>query len=156
MKLPDTQELAKTGLSTAKPYLGTYSIVDGLVRQLLSAVTDLREQQLAGKLQGVEPQLDALCKKFQATMYGQSPEFLASAWNSPGQLGKALVEEAGIGGDTDDAVARLAAKIISDYLAVYIPFEQEAASDDDFQFGLETVVETFSHILLGIPLDPAD
>ena len=156
MIIPDTQELAKTGLSTDKPYLGSYSIVDGLVRQLLSAVTDLREQQLAGKLQGVEPQLDALCKQFQATMYGQNPEFLASAWNSPGQLGKALVEEAGIGGDTDDAVARLAAKIISDYLAVYIPFEQEKVSDDDFQFGLETVVETFSHILLGIPLDPAD
>ena len=152
-KLPDTQELLRTGLSTEKPYLGTFSVVEDRVRALLAAVADLRGKQLAGKGVDMKEEIAALCADFQRTFYGKNPDYLGSAWNREDQLGAALVNDAGIGGDTDDAVERLAIKIISDFLGVYVPFEQEEIDDEQFQFGMNGTVEFYTHVLLGLPYE---
>lgn len=152
-KLPDTQELLKTGLNADKPYLGTFSVVEERVRALLSSVNDLRAKQIGGDAVNMDAELERLCSEFQRTFYGSNPEYLGSAWNREDQLGRALVEDAGIGGDTSDAVKRLAAKIISDYLGVYLPYEEDKADDEQFRFGLEGIVEFYTHVLLGLPYE---
>lgn len=152
-KLPDTQELLKTGLSPERAYLGTFTVVEDRVRSLLSAVNDLRAKQNEGKPIDMEAELGALCADFQRTFYGKNPDYLGSAWNREDQLGAALVNGAGIGGETSDAVERLAAKIISDFLGVYLPFEAEEMADEQFAFALEGIVEFYTHVLLGLPYE---
>lgn len=151
--IPDTQELLRTGLSNEKPYLGSFSVVEDRVRTLLSEVNDLRAKQIADGATDMQAGLKALCSDFQNTFYGKNPNFIASAWHREDQLGEALVNGAGMGGETGDAVERLAAKIISDYLAFYLPFEAEEIGDEQFQFGIEGVVEFYTHVLLGLPYE---
>lgn len=145
-----TDEILETGLKPGKPYLGTPSVVEGVIREYLGDLKDLRIRQLEDGSDTV-PAMKDLARRFQAVFYGEDDRYLPYAWNRPNLLGRALVDVCGIGGEVDDAVARLAGRIARDFFRISIDFENDQIDEGELQEKLDALVSLFTKVLLGYP-----
>jgi hypothetical protein len=151
--LPDSTELFRSGLDPDKPYLRSPETVEQQIRTLLSKVVDLRARQLNQEDVPIESELQKLAQDFQAIFYGKTEGFSADLrWNRPEMLGYAIAEVAGLGGSRDDAVERLAARLINEFLDLYLQFEEEQIDDEVFKFQSDAMIEPYIYILIGLPV----
>ncbi|MFT0211046.1 hypothetical protein VQ643_00315 [Pseudomonas sp. F1_0610] len=86
---------------------------------------------------------------FQDVFYGRNAHFLPCAWNNEESLGRALVDDAGITGNTDDTVFRLAIFMIKEYLETYLKYEDNQVSDESFKNFVNTIINKYTLVLLG-------
>lgn len=143
-----TDEILKTGLKAGRPYLGTPSVVEGVLRGYLLELKDFRTKQL---LEGDDPRphVSSAADRLQAIFYGQDKEYLASGWNTEDSLGKFLVKDCGIGGDTKDAVRRIGVRIARDFYKILTAFEADDITDEKTQEKINALVKLFIQALLG-------
>lgn len=155
--LPDTHEIARIGLDADKPFLGSPTVVETLLRDLMAQVTTARGAQLADGTDPM-PTLEAAAQRFQTVFYGQDPAYRGSPWNSPRHLGRALVEQAGMGGDREDAVYRLAVRVMAEVARIVAEFEADKLTDQQVQDAIDAAVDLYRGALMGLPVaqEPAE
>lgn len=148
MQIPDSDALIEDGPSTSKPYLGSPAVVDGILRHVLYDITAARRAQLE---QGtdVTPIVLAQAENLQRIFYGQDGSYQAFAWNSPRHLGRALVESAGIGGSTDDAVKRASVRMIRDFVQDMVAHEEGRLAEAQFHAAIDALLSKFTRIFVG-------
>ena len=139
--------------TSVKPYLGTPSVVESLVRGVIGDVMSLRRRQLEGNQVDLRQQFTLLGLKLQDTFYGRDESFEPFHWNQPSQLGRSIARDAGLGGAEEDAVMRLAAKMIEEFVPHYLQFEAQKLSDSEFRASVDALVSRYRDILLGLPGD---
>jgi len=151
--LPDSSELFRSGLDPDKPYLRSPETVEQQIRTMLSKVVDLRGRQLNQEDVPVEAELQKLADDFQAIFYGKNEGFTVdSRWNKPEILGYLITEVAGLEGSREDAVERLAIRLINEFLDLYMQFEEEKIDDEVFKFQSDVLIEPYIYILIGLPV----
>lgn len=151
--IPDSSELFRSGIDPDKPYLRSPQTAEEQIRTLLSKVIDLRTRQLKEEDVQVEESLKALADEFQAIFYGKREGFSAdSRWNRPEMLGYAITDVAGLGGSREDAVERLAVRLINEFLDLYMRFEEDLIDDEVFKFQADAMIEPYIYILIGLPV----
>lgn len=146
--LPETNEILKTGLGTDKPYLGSPSVVAGIVREYLSDLTTLRTEQVQRGTSPLEG-IDGLAQHLQRVFFGQDDTYLAYAWNRETSLGQALVRDGDIGGEASDAVYRLGLRLAKEYLSDLIAYENDTMDAESFNASIDGLVERYTLILSG-------
>lgn len=151
--LPDSTGLFYGGLDPDKAYLRSPQVAEQQLRTMLSKVIDLRGRQLQEEDVDVEASLKKLAEELQAIFYGQRSEFTPDRrWNRPEMLGYAITDVSGLGGSREDAVERLALRLINEFLDLYVQFEDEQIDDEVFKFQAEAMIEPYIYILIGIPV----
>jgi len=151
MFIPDSIEMTKLGLgSDEKPYLGSPSVVEGLLRDALANVILIRERQLSGENLDWKAEISKVAVAMQDIFYGRNDVYRPSPWNSEKHLGVALVDRAGIGGSTVDAVFRLMLNMFGEALTAYSKFEaDENGGDDEFVYSIDDLVVKYVSGLVG-------
>lgn len=150
-RIPGKPITAFEELASGKPYLGNPTVVEGLVRSVLADVVDLRGRQLRGEHVMIEQELNLIGQRFQQTFYGQNDAFTPFHWNQPSQLGRSIVQKAGLGGAAEDAVLRLAAKMLSEFLGPYLRHLDGKMDEGAFRETVNDQVRQYRDILLGLP-----
>ena len=146
--LPETNEILRTGLGSGKPYLGSPKVVESIVREYLNDLTTLRTEQVQ---RGADPvsSIDGLAQHMQAVFYGEDETYQPFAWNRETSLGQALLRDCDIGGETSDAVYRLALRMAKEYLGDLVAYENGTVDDDSFQAAIDELVHRYTLILSG-------
>ncbi len=147
--IPDSNELFETGLGSGKPYLGSPGVVEQIVRHYLLDINAVRSGQAKGLAGDHERAIRDLADGVQKVFYGQDDRFQPFAWNRENTLGRALVDQCGIGGETSDAVFRMALRIARDYLRNLSAFEDDRIGDDYFKAEIDKMVALYTGILVG-------
>ncbi len=147
-KLPETNEILKTGLSDEKPYLGSPGVVSGIVREYLHELTTIRSEQVQNEADAM-PLIDAAAKRLQGVFYGEDDGYLPYAWNRESSLGLALVRDADIGGETGDAVYRLAVRMAKEFLSDLIAYENDTLDDEHFRKAVDALDRRYTMMLSG-------
>jgi hypothetical protein len=149
---PDSIELFKVGLKDGINYLGTPSVVEKILRNTLNRVMDYRHKQLNGEAVDVSSVVDALAKAIQSVFDGKVDGFHPSPWHKPSAIGVALVERSKMGGSPEDAIYRLALRMIVEFLRAYSAFEDDKMEDAAFDAEVQRIVEFYTKILVGVSL----
>jgi len=152
VSIPDSIEMFSLGLGPGKPYLGTPSVVEKIIRHALERVIVIRREQIEGKNVEAHKAVDNLAKMLQEVFYGKTDGFIPSAWHRPSSLGVALVERAKIGGKVDDAAYRLALRMMKEFLTAYAKFEVDEMEDADFDAEVQRIVTFYTKIFSGATL----
>lgn len=147
--LPETNEMLKTGLTSGKPYLGTPSVVDGILRAYLHKLAQLRASQLQTGAQ-LEDGLLKAATDLQITLYGGDDKYLPSTWNTERLLGRFLVERCQMGGETADAVKRAAIRLASDFYDIIADVE-DGGAEEAAKARIDTLVQTWYRVFTGRP-----
>lgn len=148
-KIPDSTELFEIGLGSGKPYLGSPEIVEQILRNYILDIHHLRVAQVKGDERDPVQDIPALATGLQKVFYGQDDRFQAFPWNRENVLGRMLVEQAGIGGDTSDAVYRVGIRIAKEYMQNLNAFEDDRISEDYFKAELDKMVALYTRVLVG-------
>lgn len=148
MPLIDSDALLNSGLGPGKPYLGSPRVVDGVLRDALQRVTAMRAAQLKTGADPV-PGIRELAAELQRVFYGQDPRFLASAWNGPGSLGEALVNQCGIGGEAEDAAERAAIRMVKEFVSDMVSHEHDRLSEPEMQGAVDDLIAKYTRIFVG-------
>lgn len=148
MPIPDSDALIESGLSAEKPFLGSPSVIDGLLRHVLFDIAAARGAQIE-RGEDVIPVVYQKADELQRVLYGQDPAYQPSAWNSPDHLGRALVEDCGIGGDTGDAVRRATVRMIRDFIIDLAAHEEDRLSEQQMQAAVDDLIAKFTRIFVG-------
>lgn len=151
--IPDSIEMTRLGLTADKPSLGSPTVVNDLLRGLLKLVTELRVEQLEGKRQDLVAPLQAEARRLQDVFYGRDSSYALTPWFSERHLGRALVDGAGMEGDAADAVERLLLRMISEFLDIYLPFENDELPEQELPWRIDALVEFYQAALMGLPYD---
>lgn len=130
--------------------------VDALVREYAVTVMTAMDQVAQGKLPKSElgAKLQKEAQRLQGLFYSQSPDFSATRWNRPEQLGQYIVN-LGFGGDPKDAVERLFRSFAFELAPSVTAFHKGEYTESVLEMVTEELIERYRHFLLGIPL-PAD
>lgn len=148
MKIPETNEILNTGLRPGKPYLGSPVVVEDVVREYLADLNEIRTKQVSSGVDPV-PLIQSCADRLQDTFYGKSDRFQVSAWHREKSLGKALVEGAGIGGDTSDAVSRVGLRIAKEFYRDLIAYEDGRIADEAMKSEVNKLVSLYVRVFLG-------
>lgn len=141
-----------------KPSLGVPSVVDGLVRDFMALVCELRGQFLENKItndQSVQRLKDA-GTEMQEVFYGRRPdEYIALPWNSPEQLGRYIINgfERAENCDETSAVFALFGLLFRETMYVVAGYEDDTFTEQQMRDHMDGIAERFTAILLGLPLD---
>lgn len=147
--LPETNEILKTGLTSGKPYLGTPSVVDGIIRDYLHQLAKLRHAQLMDNA-SLEDGLLKAATALQVTLYGGDSKYLPSTWNTERLLGRFLVDRCGIGGETADAVKRAAIHLASEFYDI-IAHVEGGGDEAGAKRQVDELVATWYRVFTGRP-----
>ena len=148
MPLIDSDALLNAGLDAGKAYLGSPRVVDAILRDALQRVAAIRADQLKTGADPM-PEIRSLAAELQRTFYGQDPSFLASAWNSPGSLGEALVNQCGVGGDIEDAAERAAIRMVREFLSDLVAHEHDALDEPAMHGAIDALLGKYTAIFVG-------
>jgi hypothetical protein len=146
-KIPDSDGLFHQGLKGKKPYLGAPSVVDRLIRGVLTDVNNIRGRQLAGENIDVAAEFKAIATRFQDIFYGKTQDYETGFLHKPNVLGHMLTGHGKMGGSDEDAVYRLCFHLINSYLKDYRAYEDDQISDGEMQLRLQQLVTQYTHIL---------
>ncbi|MEW6695499.1 hypothetical protein Tther_02228 [Tepidimonas thermarum] len=149
MPIPDSDALIESGFSTEKPFLGSPSVIEGLLRRVLYDITVARRAQLERGEDAIAVMLRK-ADELQRVLYGQDPAYQAYVWNSPKHLGRFLVERCGIGGDTSDAVNRAAIRMMRDFAFDLVAYEDDRITEQQMQASVDALIDKFTRIFVGI------
>lgn len=157
------EELARKGRSQgfeifegndSRPYLGSPSVVEDLVREFGRVVTDINGRFESGALSGPDSQaeLDAALDCYTAIFTGADEGYQPMPHvNTPAGLGALVLARMELGVPPEDAV-RLCLKV---YVGMVVTVADKYAagqlSDDDAEFHLFAAVDDIASVLLGLP-----
>lgn len=153
--IPETDEILNTGLGSGRPYLGSPKVVDGILREYLSDLVSIRTAQVERGDDPV-PKIIEIAKGLQSVFYGLDARFQPFAWNKPGSLGAALVNDCGIGGEVDDAVYRLAVRIAKEHLSDLVAYEAGRMDDEHIRQSIDDLLKRYTVILSGAMIGGGD
>jgi hypothetical protein len=130
--------------------------VDTLLREYAVTIMGAVDQVAQGKMAQAQlgEKLQKEAKRLQGLFYSQSPDYNATRWNRPEQLGQYIVN-LGFGGEANDAVERLLRSFAFELVPNVTSFHQGKHTEEVLQMVAEELIERYRHFLLGIPL-PAD
>lgn len=155
--IPDTSaDVLEYGLNGDLPYLNSVPVTEQVVRDFFSAIIDARGKALSGQIVDMKATITEAGTKLQSILYGQDSGYLASPWNSEGHLGRALVEQAKLGGATSDAILRCSFAMASQLGSALAEADAGTLSDDDLKFRIDVMVEFWTYTFMGLPLPSAD
>lgn len=149
MPLVDSDALLHAGFGDGLHYLGSPMVVDAILRDALQRVSAMRVAQLKG---GPQPAVGIrdLAVELQRIFYGQSHGvYQSSAWNSPEQLGRALVERCGIGGDVSDAAMRASVRMVKEFVSDLVAHEQDELTEEEMQAAVDALLSKYTRIFVG-------
>jgi len=154
--IPDSIEMTLLGLTADKPSLGSPTVVNDLLRGLLKLVTELRAEQLQGRRQDILGPIQDEVRRLQDVFYGRDIRYAMTPWFSEKHLGRALVEGAGMEGEAADAVERLLLRMVSEFLDIYLPFENDELPEQELPWRIDALVEFYQAAVMGLPYDQDD
>lgn len=150
--IPDSNGMFFQGLGLdEKPYLGSPSVVEHILRAALNGLVALRTRQIHGEAVDIVGEVSSIALSLQDVFYGGDPRFRHFPWLSVRHLGKALVEQSGVGGDPGDALERVMLKMCMEFMQAYIDFESnEDGGDEEFRAETDRLVAFYITTVLGI------
>ncbi|SCM71539.1 hypothetical protein KL86PLE_100255 [uncultured Pleomorphomonas sp.] len=155
--IPDTSaDVLEYGLSADKPYLYSLTVTEQVVRDFFSAIIKARDTVDSNPAADRGALLTAAGEALQSTLYGQNSAYLASPWNSERHLGRALVEQAGLGGSTSDAVLRCSYAMAKQLLDILNDADAGNLSDDNMKFRIDVMIEFWTYCFMGMKVPSGD
>lgn len=149
MPLVDSDALLHAGFGEGQHYLGSPMVVDAILRDALQRVAAMRVAQLKGGPHPADGIRD-LAAELQRIFYGQSQGgYQSSAWNSPDQLGRALVERCWVGGDVSDAAMRAAVRMVKEFVSDLVAHEQDGLTEAEMQTAVDALLSKYTRIFVG-------
>lgn len=149
-RIPETNEILHTGLEAGKPFLGTPSVMEAVIRKYMHDLTALRVAQVKNGDDLVDG-LMALGNKFQSIVYGHDPRYLAGSFYQEAQLGKYLVEACDMGGEVIDAGFRAGIRMARDFFNILAEHEDDTTDAPEAQTQIDELVKLWVRILSGRP-----
>lgn len=155
--IPDTSaDVLEYGLSADKPYLFSLPVTEQVVRDFFSAIIEDRGKAINSRNVDFKSAISAAGEVLQSTLYGQNSDYLASPWNSERHLGRALVEQAGLGGSTSDAVLRCSYAMASQLGDILNDADAGKLSDDNMRFRIDVMIEFWTYCFMGMKAPSGD
>ena len=138
----------------ARPYLGTPSVVEDLVREFGGLITDINGKFESGALSGPdsEAEMDALLDRYTAIFTGADEGYQPMPHvNTPAGLGALVLARMELGVPPEEAVRICLKVFIGMVVTVADKYSAGDLSDDDAQFHLFAAVDDVASALLGLP-----
>ena len=88
-------------------------------------------------------------RALQVTFYGANQTYLASTWNTERLLGRFLVERAGMGGATGDAVVRAGVRLARDFYEILGDYEEDAIDEAAAKKQIDELVAVWYRLFTG-------
>lgn len=156
--IPDTSaDVLEYGLgATGKQNLGDPTVAEAVVRDFLASLMKVRGDVAAGKAVEATTALASAAARLQAAFYGEDGAYEVGPWYSERHLGRALVEDANLGGATSDAVIRCGYAMAGELGDIVNELDGGTLSDDGMRFRIDVLVEFWTHVLMGLPVPTAD
>ena len=147
-RIPEPNTILDTGLGNGLPYLGSPSVVNGIIRQYIKDLTDLRSKAVESG-DDLSDQVADLANKMQDVFYGHDRNYLSSAWHKESSLGQSLVDGSWVGGETHDAAFRACLRMAKEYLTDLISFEDDRISEAQMKASVDDIIARYTAIFTG-------
>lgn len=139
------------------PLLTDPSIIEGLVRQFLSEVLDIRKAYNGGQIEG--PECPALIKaaaaRYANIFAGGDETYSFTNWNSQERLGAFLAGILDV--DAGEAMLAFFLRVASDFIThAVVPFEDDKIDMETTTFRMEVTIEDATFALRGLHNSPLD
>lgn len=154
--IPDTSaDMLEYGLGGDKPYLGTLSVTEGVVREFLAGIIDLRNRPGVDQA-SMQDGMRELGTRLQSILYGEDTAYSAGPWNSERHLGQYLVSSANVGGETSDAIERISYAIAGQLGEILQGIDIGVLTEEQWTFQIDILVEFWTHVFMGLPVPTPD
>lgn len=87
-----------------------------------------------------------------AVFYGQDPEYQATDWNDPHQLGYAFGDRVGLSGDADRVMAAFWVRLANEVFSLLDRSKSGQLAEEAADFQCDVLIEEARYALLGMPL----
>lgn len=136
--------------------LNSTEVVEGLVRQFLGELVDIRKGYNADTLESDRAitKVMAAANRYADVFMGKDSAYTTLPWNTPEQLGAHLKAVLGTDSEPEGAALDYFLRVASDFTTeVLQPFEDDAIAEDVMRFRTDALVDDATHALLGLRQD---
>jgi len=132
--------------------LAVPSVVEGIVRQWLMDLMDIRLRWLKDEISGDQAieEMRLIHKGAQAIFYGRAEGYETTSWNAEQGLGRHLVNKV-VGGEVQDAVFRTFYFAASEILPGLQDHAAGKMNDDMMEAMIEELISRYAAHMLGLP-----
>lgn len=151
-RIPEPNEILNTGLEAGKPFLGTPSVMDAVIRKFIHGLTELRVAQIKDGADLVDG-LMSRAQNLQGILYGNDPHYEAGNFYQERQLGYYLVNPCGMEGETSDAAFRAGIRLARDFYNIMAEHENGQLDETQTHGQVDELIKLWVRILTGRPAD---
>lgn len=130
----------------AKADLSSPSVIEGVVREVLSELINARTVQIDDGVDPVET-INTIAIWMQSVFYGHEHMFKSTPWHCEGGLGHMIVYRHKFGGQAHDAVYRLTVQLTADFYGALAQFEADEIDEDQLHLQVDAIVRRYTEIL---------